>query len=390
MVIDKGYKKSVMGVIPEDWHVKEFADVMEGFSSGQTPYRAVAEYYKGEIPWITSGELNYNVITDTIEKITIEGAREANLKMIPKGTFLFAITGLEAAGTRGSCAITGIEATTNQSCMALYPKRGLLITPYLYHFYVRYGNELAFKYCQGTKQQSYTGGIAKKLPIIVPPTIEEQTAIATALSNIDELISQTEKLIDKKKAIKQGVTQELLKPKEGWVTKKMGNVFEIEKGTQLNRSTLDSSSEFPVYNGGIAPSGFTSSYNTDENTIIISEGGNSCGYVNYIKTKFWKGGHCYEIKPNNYLNKHFAYCLLKYNEAEIMALRVGSGLPNIQKSNLAKYHIKFPDLNKQLLISEILIDLQDSFDLLNVKLQKLKLQKQAMMQALLTGKIRLQ
>ncbi len=223
-LVAEKYKQTEVGLIPSDWEVKEFVEVMDGFSSGQTPYRGNSEYYKGDIPWITSGELNYNVITDTIEKITIEGAREANLKMIPKGTFLFAITGLEAAGTRGSCAITGIEATTNQSCMALYPKKGLLITPYLYHYYVRYGDELAFKYCQGTKQQSYTGGIAKKLPIIVPPTIEEQTAIATALSDADALISSLEKLIAKKRNIKQGAMQKLLQPKEGWEVKKLGSI----------------------------------------------------------------------------------------------------------------------------------------------------------------------
>jgi type I restriction enzyme S subunit len=128
------YKKTDVGVIPEDWEVVDFQEVMDGFSSGQTPYRGKPEFYKGTIPWITSGELNYKEITDTKEKITPEGVRDANLKIIPKGTFLFAITGLEAEGTRGSCAITGIEATTNQSCMALYPKKGLLTTLYLYHF----------------------------------------------------------------------------------------------------------------------------------------------------------------------------------------------------------------------------------------------------------------
>jgi len=189
MEVRAGYKQTEIGVIPEDWDVKEFMEVMDGFSSGQTPYRAIVDYYRGDIPWITSGELNYNVITDTIEKINIDGVRAANLKIIPIGTFLFAITGLEALGTRGRCAITGIDATTNQSCMALYPKKNMLTTPYLYHYYVRYGNELAFKYCQGTKQQSYTGAIAKKLPIIVPPTVEEQTGIATVLSDTDALIT---------------------------------------------------------------------------------------------------------------------------------------------------------------------------------------------------------
>src|SRR5688572_2817418 len=108
MEVKQGYKKTEMGYIPDDWNLYEFAEVMDGFSSGQTPYRAIKEYYTGNIPWITSGELNYKVITDTEESITAEAVRKTNLKIIPKGTFLFAITGLEAAGTRGSCAITGI------------------------------------------------------------------------------------------------------------------------------------------------------------------------------------------------------------------------------------------------------------------------------------------
>lgn len=215
--IPKGFKLTPLGLIPTDWNVKSFSEVMDGFSSGQTPYRAIKEFYTGNIPWITSGELNYNIIDDTIEKITKEAVIKTNLKIIPAGTFLFAITGLEAAGTRGSCAITGVDATTNQSCMALYPKANVLIRDYLYHYYVRYGNELAFKYCQGTKQQSYTGAIAKTLPIIIPPTIAEQTAIATALSDADALISSLEKLIAKKKLIKQGAMQELLRVKESCI-----------------------------------------------------------------------------------------------------------------------------------------------------------------------------
>jgi type I restriction enzyme, S subunit len=228
-LVAEKYKQTEFGLIPEDWDVKQFIDVMDGFSSGQTPYRAIKEYYRGGIPWITSGELNYNVILDTIEKITIEGAKAANLKMIPKGTFLFAITGLEAEGTRGSCAITGIEATTNQSCMALYPKKGKLTTEYLFHYYVRYGKSLALEYCQGTKQQSYTGGIAKKLPIILPPSITEQKAIATALNDADNYISHLEKLIIKKHLIKQGAMQQLLTPKENLASTELKNLIDINR-----------------------------------------------------------------------------------------------------------------------------------------------------------------
>jgi len=121
-----------------------------------------------------------------------------------------AITGLEAAGTRGSCAITGVKATTNQSCMALFPKKEKLITMYLYFFYINFGEEFAFKYCQGSKQQSYTGHIAKKLPIVIPPTIEEQTLIVEVVSKLSDELSSLIKKNKKLKKLKQGMMQELL------------------------------------------------------------------------------------------------------------------------------------------------------------------------------------
>jgi len=206
--IKKGYKQTEVGVIPEDWEIKKFEDVMTGFSSGATPYRGRTEYYKGNIKWVTSGELNYNIITDTNEKITEEAVRNTNLKILPIGTFLFAITGLEAQGTRGSCGILGVESTTNQSCMALFPNKSL-DNNYLYHYYVWQGDNLAFRYCQGTKQQSYTGKLARILPIILPP-LPEQTAIAEILSDMDTEIEALEQKLEKYKKIKHGMMQELL------------------------------------------------------------------------------------------------------------------------------------------------------------------------------------
>jgi type I restriction enzyme S subunit len=145
-----------------------------------------------------------------MEKITRKAVYDTNLKIIPKGTFLFAITGLEAEGTRGSCAITGIQATTNQSCMALYPKEGKLTTDYLFHYYVEFGKRLALVYCQGTKQQSYSGATVRSLPIILPPTIEEQSAIAEILSDMDAEIRELEQMRDKYLMIKNGMMQQLL------------------------------------------------------------------------------------------------------------------------------------------------------------------------------------
>lgn len=192
-----------------EWTTEELGNVTSQCTSGATPYRGRPEFYKGKVKWISSGELNYCEIFDTNEHISNEAVIKTNLKVHPAGTFLIAITGLEAAGTRGACGIVGSPATTNQSCMAIYPTDRLQ-TKYLYHYYVYRGDELAFKYCQGTKQQSYTAKLVKKLPIDLPPTVKEQNAIATALSDMDAEIGALEQRRVKTAALKQAMMQELL------------------------------------------------------------------------------------------------------------------------------------------------------------------------------------
>lgn len=192
-----------------DWRTCLLGEVIMDCNSGATPYRGHPDYYRGRIKWITSGELNYNRIFDTIEHITEEAVQKTNLKVHPVGTFLMAITGLEATGTRGACGIIGSPATTNQSCMAIYPTSELK-TDYLYHYYVFRGNALALRYCQGTKQQSYTAKLVRILPIDLPPTVEEQTAIAAILFDMDAEISALEARREKTRNLKQGMMQELL------------------------------------------------------------------------------------------------------------------------------------------------------------------------------------
>lgn len=419
------FKNSYYGLIPEDWIDCEFKDVLEGFSSGMTPYRGVPEYYRGNIPWITSGELNYNRVVDTIEKITPEAVSKTNLKILPVGTFLMAITGLEAAGTRGSCAITGVKATTNQSCMALYPQKGKTITEYLYHFYVHRGDELAFKFCQGSKQQSYTGRIAKLLPIILPPTLEEQKAIATALSDVDELISNLVQLITKKKAIKQGAMQQLLTPphKGGkrlagftgeWVEKVVGSIGNTYGGLSGKSKRDFENGEYP----------YITFLNVMNNTEIDTS---IFGYV-HIKpgeqqNKARKGdlflntssetpeevGMCAVLNndiENLYLNSFcfgfrlkedckvdalfFSYLInSSIGRKLFQSLAQGATRYNLSKSNFNKLIIEIPTLEEQHAIAQILSDIDLDLEQLETKKAKYQDIKQGMMQELLTGKTRL-
>jgi type I restriction enzyme, S subunit len=408
MEVSKGYKQTEMGPIPNDWDVREFVEVIDGFTSGQTPYRGVASYYKGRIPWITSGELNYNIITDTIEKITPEGVKDANLKMIPAGTFLFAITGLEAEGTRGSCAITGIEATTNQSCMALYPKKGLLTTSYLYHYYVCYGNELALKYCQGTKQQSYTGGIAKKLPIIVPPTVNEQAAIAAVLSDTDAFISSLENFIAKKRNIKQGVVQEVLKPKKGWIWKKLVEIGNIDSDNLDSKTPSDYSFKYisleDVDFGVLrsfseivfkkAPS--RARRRIRENDILISTVRPNLKSHLLFKNKDldWVCSTGFSVLRCNDAVANASFVFNHFFGAHINLqidnLITGSNYPAISSKDVKQLTIPLPpSIGEQIAIATMLSNMEREINVLESKLSKYRQIKTGMMQNLLTGKIRL-
>jgi len=132
-------------------------------------------------------------------------------------------------------------------------------------------------------------------------------------------------------------------------------VASIDKGQQINGLSLAKTGKYYYLNGGITPSGYVDDYNTLENTIAISEGGNSCGFVSYNTQNFWSGGHCYTLKiKNTQCRSKFLFFYLKYREKEIMQLRVGSGLPNIQKKSLENFVVPLPTFEKQCYIERVL------------------------------------
>lgn len=190
------------------WEQRTLGDVIDSMYNGQTPSRFKDENWNGEINWLSSGELNRGIVTETIEKITPEGQKDANLKVVPAGTFVMAITGLEAAGTRGNCAKLAIDTTLNQSCMALFPNGKLLDSEFLFQWYRKVGEEYGIRYTQGTKQQSYNAELIKILPIILPK-VEEQCKISKALDNIDTLITLNQRKLDSLKELKKGFLQKM-------------------------------------------------------------------------------------------------------------------------------------------------------------------------------------
>jgi len=192
------------------------------------------------------------------------------------------------------------------------------------------------------------------------PTISEQQKIATFFTAVDEklqALKQKKSLLEQyKKGVMQQIFSQELRFKDDngnafadWEEKKLGEVSIIKKGKQLNKEELTATGTYLCINGGISPSGYTENFNTLGNTITISEGGNSCGFINFFKCNFWSGGHNYSleiINPNKNDND-FIFQILKQNQPEIMSLRVGSGLPNIQKKDLVAFTLKLPSSIKE-------------------------------------------
>lgn len=137
--------------------------------------------------------------------------------------------------------------------------------------------------------------------------------------------------------------------------KKLCEVSEIEKGKQLNKALLAETGEYPVINGGINPSGYWHEYNNEANTIVISQGGASAGYVNWMTTPFFAGAHAYVVKANETLvQKRYAYHFLKMNQVKFMQNQYGAGIPALAKSDLANLLIPIPPLSVQTEIVRIL------------------------------------
>lgn len=139
---------------------------------------------------------------------------------------------------------------------------------------------------------------------------------------------------------------------------KICDIVNLSKGKQINGTNLLEDGEFGYLNGGINYSGRWNNYNVDENSITISEGGNSSGYVKYNKEKIWCGAHCYYLYNLKCDNKYLFYNL-KYNENKIMNLRTGACMPNLKKNDLLNFKISYEsDSNKQKYIVNVLDNIE--------------------------------
>ena len=382
------YKDTPIGKIPADWEVKRLKNVGKVIT-GSTPSTNNSEYYGDEYLFISPidlGEEKY--VVNSVKKLSKFGLSVC--RKIPENSILFTCIG----STIGKIGISKFELATNQQINSIVPFENY---DFEYLYYQLEFEAIKIKLLAGEQAVPIINKSEFENIILRIAPLPEQKRIAEVLSTWDKAIQLTEQLIRQKEQRKKWLMQKLLTGKirlKGfsgeWKEYKLKAICKISKGEQLNKIQLEKNGIYPSYSGGITPSGYTDKWNTYENTIIISEGGNSCGYVNFVNTKFWCGGHCYALQNlKEAINRDFLYQVLKHQEHKIMKLRVGSGLPNVQKKDLENYLIEIPSIKEQTAIAQVLQGADKEIELLKAKAEKLKEQKKGLMQQLLTGRKRL-
>lgn len=392
MELMPGYKRSSSGVIPEDWKSTAIATLVEQTSPICYGVVQVGQYTEGGVPIVAIKyvkEISYAPLHRTAPNLEQPYTRSR----VKGGDVLISIK-----GTIGRVGIVpkGFEGNISRELARLRISNGTCAEYVAHQLEANTTQDRIMRSVVGTTRLEFSIAVLRQFEIPIPPTEIEQQAISKVLNDVDDLLEGLSCLIAKKSDLKQAAMQQLLTGTTRlpgfngeWEEKSLGEIATISKGTQLKSSETDPDGQIPHYNGGMNPSSFTVRFNTPANTIAISEGGNSCGFVQFIAEPFWCGGHCYAVSPKSIAND-FLFHALKSQQNSIMGLRVGSGLPNVQKTALGLFKLKFPkDSSEQVAIASVLSDMDAEISDLEIRRKKTRVLKQAMMEELLTGKTRL-
>jgi len=413
VTIKKGYKQTELGIIPEDWDVKKLGGECELITKGTTPTSVGRDFQKSGINFIKieSLEKNGEIIKDKvafIDSFTYSLFKRSQLK---SKDILFSI-----AGALGRVAIVSDEilpANTNQAlAIVRLNKTKALNINYVFYFL---NSEKIQRHIESISVQGAQANLSLlniyDLPVAFPK-YQEQTAIATILSDTNALITHLEKLIAKKKAIKQGTMQHLLTGKKRlpgfsgeWEVKKLGEIATIVGGgtpstyvpnywngtinwftpTEIGLNKYTYSSLRKITKEGlkncsarILPTGtvlLTTRAGIGDMSILMNEGCTNQGFQSLI--------------ANNDTSYEFLYYLVSTLKDVLIQNASGSTFLEISPNKIKQIDAKIPNLKEQNAIAAILSDMDADIESLEQKRDKYTMLKQGMMQQLLTGGIRI-
>lgn len=414
-MVKKGYKQTEIGVIPEDWEIKYLSDFGK-IQSGGTPSTTMAEYWGGNIAWCTPSDITSTptkYINATERTITDAGLKNSAATVMPAGSIL-----LCTRATIGELKINSIPMATNQGFKNITINNS--------------GNAEFLYYLLQTKKNCMLDlaigstflEISKTALIKIPlqiPMHDEQSKIADALSDIDNLVVVLEKQIAKKKTIKQGAMQELLTGKKrlpgfsgewryfnlmknskvkariGWQGLKKSEY--LDSGYALLVTGTDFDDGRVLWDGChyVTRSRYEQDRNIQlqNNDILITKDGSlgKAALVQGLTKPATLNSGIFVIRPlQDAYDPVFVYQILSSFVFKnfLDRLSAGSTIIHLYQKDVGKFEFLLPPtIAEQKAIAEALSEMDSDIAALENKLTKYRQVKQGMMQQLLTGKIRL-
>ncbi|MCD8385641.1 MAG: restriction endonuclease subunit S [Bacteroidales bacterium] len=388
------FKYTDIGPIPEDWEVYKLGN-LGLFSKGKGISRAEAQ--TGSIPAIRYGEI-YTIHNDYIKSFHSFISESVASRSIPltMGQILFTCSGETKEDIAKAVAFLGNEkAYVGGDIIVLTPKIECSSQFLGYLCNTANTNKQKAEAAQGDAVVHIASESVKNIIIPLPP-FDEQERIAEALSDVDALIAELDKLIAKKRLIKQGAMQQLLTGhtrlpgfSDPWENLTIKNAGYFKSGDFTNPqfiSSYQNESLFPCY-GGNGLRGYTPFHNYDGVKIVVGRVGALCGNVHLTAGPFQATEHALIFFPSIPINIPWLAYLLSFMELGQYA--IGNAQPVLTQSNLSELEISLPSLSEQRAIATILSDLDSEIFFMEQKKSRYQLIKQGMMQQLLTGRIRL-
>ncbi len=403
MEVREGYKKTEIGVIPEEWECLLLEDVGDSII-GLTYKPSDVKSYGKLVLRSSNIDDNKLVFTDNVYV-----DMQINEKLIVQENDILVCVRNGSRNLIGKCAIID-KKTAGQTFGAFMSVFRSEYGRYLFNCFQSNIVKNQIKNNLGATINQITNHNLNSFYIPLPKSKTEQQAISTAISDIDGLISSLTKLIDKKKNIKQGAMQELLNPKEDWACKKLGEVGCFSKGIGITREQSQSGNLPCIRYGEIYTrhNDFINKYYSfisrevaktskriKMGDILFAGSGETKEEIGkcvaFTKNEeAYVGGDIIILSPQNVDSLFLGYYL---NTPKIVKQKASKGqgdaVVHISSSNLASIIINLPALSEQHRIATIFSDMDAEIAGMETKLSKYKAIKQGMMQELLTGRIRL-
>ena len=405
--VPEGYEKKRTVVIPQQWRLPQIKDIAS-ISSGSTPNRNNSEYWNGNIPWVTTGELSSGHVNHTSELITVKAVKEAKMRIYPQGTLLMAMYG--QGKTRGTVAILEIDAAVNQACAAITVKDGK--SKFLF-YQLKNSYQDIRKLSNTGNQENLNADIIKTYQVPWAPD-EEQERISTILTTQDRVIELKEKRLAEKQRQKKYLMQQLLTGKKRlpgfsgeWKNIKLCEVLSERKEKNVEQNLRICS--VAVLKGvvdQVEHLGRSYAANDTSNYSVAH-------YGDIIYTKSPTGDFLYGIVKQNLLQETVAvsplygvftpltfglgYFLHTYFQSAICARNylvpiVQKGAKNtinITNDTFISSKLYLPlDVEEQKAIADTFIAADREIELLRQDIRQEKQKKKALMQLLLTGVVR--